>query len=112
MIKIAKLHVDAVKQGIKKIDYDKGKKISPVLVEEKCSNNKALFFPGGGGGEGPKYGPIPRIDLIVFLPIILQFSGHGELGKFSFWGSCQYQPGETTYNREFAKLWWSFNAEI
>ena len=49
MIKIAKLHVDAVKQGIKKINYDKGKNITPVIVEDICSNNKALFFPGGGG---------------------------------------------------------------
>ena len=108
MIKIAKLHVDAVKQGIKKINYDKGKNITPVIVEDICSNNKALFFPGGG--EGPWYGSIPRNNWIVFLPIILQFSG--ELGKFNFWGSCQYQPGETTYNREFAKLWRSFNVEI
>ena len=29
----------------------KEKKISPVLVKEKCSNNKALFFPGGGGRD-------------------------------------------------------------
>ena len=77
-------------------------------MEDICSNNKALFFPGGG--EGPWYGPIPTNNWIVFLPIILQFSG--ELGKFNFWGSCQYQPGETTYNREFAKLWPSFNVEI
>ena len=51
MIKIAKLHVDAVKQGIKKINYDKGKNITPVIVEDMCSNNKALFFPGGGGRD-------------------------------------------------------------
>ena len=48
MIKIAKLHVDAVKQGIKKINYDKGKNITPVIVEDICSNNKPSFFRGGG----------------------------------------------------------------
>ena len=35
-----------------------------------------------------------------------------EPGKFKFWGSCQYQAGETTYKREFAKLWRSFNVKI
>ena len=38
--------------------------------------------------------------------------GSKEPGKFKFWGSCQYQAGETTYNREFTKRWRSFNVEI
>lgn len=48
-MKIAKLHVDTVKQGIKNINYDEGKKNYTKNSGKNNQITRPSFLPGGMG---------------------------------------------------------------